>query len=217
MLLKIISCTMLTFLASSCTTNSKASFILSKANSVAFIFLLKVSLHSFTFPFFEGSEAFLHHWFGAFHVLHVFSDWQSLLPLALYSCLLLFFSQLSKPLHYGSFLENIRTYGSFPIIFHILPRYVFFLHYLSRHCTFVSVFLLLPVRKLSNHIWHKLVVYDSVTFINYHRSQLPVAEGLFAALIVTTKQRLLRNAYRARNENLLSSISSCSVLFAPLA
>ena len=40
-----------------------------------------------------------------------------------------------------------------------------------------------------------------ITFMNHHRSQLQVAERLLAALIVATKQRLLRNAYRARYEN----------------
>ena len=46
------------------------------------------------------------------------------------SCLLFFVSQLSKPLYSASFLEKVfhipRKYGSFPIIFHILPRYAFF-------------------------------------------------------------------------------------------
>ena len=32
-----------------------------------------------------------------------------------------------------------------------------------------------------------------ISFINHHRRQLPVAEGLFAALIVATKHQLLRN------------------------
>ena len=39
-----------------------------------------------------------------------------------------------------------------------------------------------------------------ISFIDQHRSQLPVAEGLLAALIVTTKQRLLWNAHRTRYE-----------------
>ena len=45
---------------------------------------------------------------------------------------------------------------------------------------------------------HRRVCF--ITFINHHRSQLPVTEGLLAALIVTTKQRPLRNAQRARYE-----------------
>ena len=45
-LLIMISCTVLGFLASSCATCSKASFTLSKANSVAFTSVLKMLLYS---------------------------------------------------------------------------------------------------------------------------------------------------------------------------
>ena len=53
-----------------------------------------------------------------------------------------------------------RTYGSFPIILKILPRYAFF-STACLHCTFVSGFSPLAFRELLKHIWHKLVVYDS--------------------------------------------------------
>ena len=90
-LLGMISCTLLTFSGSSCAPFSKASFILSKAHSEAFIIFLKLSLYSSQFPFFRG-EAFLHFWFvairvmAAFHLLQLFSGWRFLLPLTSCSC-----------------------------------------------------------------------------------------------------------------------------------
>ena len=53
-----------------------------------------------------------------------------------------------------------RTYGSFPIILQILPRYAFF-STTCLHCTFVSGFSPFAFRELLKHFWHKLVVHDS--------------------------------------------------------
>ena len=65
---------------------------------------------------FQGSQAFLHHWFiairivTAFHLFQAFFGWYCLLPLTLYSCLLFFVSQLPKLLRLRSFTrENAPT------------------------------------------------------------------------------------------------------------
>ena len=90
-------------------------------------------------------------------------------------------------------------YCSFPINVHSLPRCAFFSTN-SYHCRFVNGLSPFACRDLLKHCWHKLVVYDSSPSFYHHRRKLPDAEGLFAAVIVTTKQRLLRNADRARYE-----------------
>ena len=57
-LLIMLSCTMLIFLASSCATCSKASLILSKAHSAASTSFLKVFLYSSQFPPFKAMKPF---------------------------------------------------------------------------------------------------------------------------------------------------------------
>ena len=114
----MISCTVLSFLASSCATCSKASFILSKAHSVAFTSALKVPLYSSQSPLFRAMKAFLHDWFvairimAAFHLFQVFFGWPFQLPLALSSCLFLFVSPFSKPSYSCSFLKKIFPHST---------------------------------------------------------------------------------------------------------
>ena len=84
-------------------------FILTKAQSEAFIFSLKVSSYSSHVSFFKAVGAFLHQRFvaicvmAAFHLLQVFSGWRLLLPLTLYSRLPFLIGQLSKFLCLRSF------------------------------------------------------------------------------------------------------------------
>ena len=92
--------------------------ILSKAHSVAFTSALKILLYSFQSTF-QGGEAFLHHLFRAISVittlyfLQVFFGWRFQLPLALYTCLLFFFSQFSKLSYSCSFLEKILPHSTY--------------------------------------------------------------------------------------------------------
>ena len=95
---------------------------------------------------FQGGEAFLHHSFraicimAAFHLLQVSSGWRLQLPLTLYSCLLCFFNQHSKPLCSVSFLEKVFLHLTYILFFHGTP---FFLHNLSAlHICQWSLFLL---------------------------------------------------------------------------
>ena len=141
---------------------------------------------------------------AAFHLVQVFSGWRFLLPLTLYSCLHFFLSQLSKPFVLCFFLgESIPTSDEHMVL---CPSFSTFFHdtpsspqpVSTAHFSVVFSFCL--QRIVETHLAHVGPV-RFFTFINYHRSQLPIAEGLFAALVVTTKQQLLRNAYRARYEN----------------
>ena len=132
-LLSTISFTMLIFSVSSCATNSNASFILSKVHSKAFIFPEGVFIF-FPCSSLQGGEAFQQIG-SAFHLLQVFSGWRFLLPVTLYSCTLFFFSQLPN-LSQENCSHIPRRYGSFSIIFNILPRYEFF-STTCLHCTYV--------------------------------------------------------------------------------
>ena len=159
---------MLIFPASSyATTNSKASFNLPKAHSEVIIFFQKVSLNSSHVPFFKAVKP-LHHWFvanrmmAALHLFKVLFGWRFLLPLTLHSFSSstssrnLFTLLLSRKKHY----HIPRTHGSFPIIFHILPRYAS-LSTTCLHCTFVSCFSPYACKCLLKHHRHRLVVYAS--------------------------------------------------------
>ena len=134
------------------------------------------------------------------------------LPLTPYSCLPFFFGLLSRYLctqylSWQKYSHISRTYCSFPIIFQSLPRCAFAPRTLSTanlSAPFAS-----DTRELLRHFWHKLVVYDSFTFLNHHRRQLPEAEDLFAALVVTAKPHFMRVA----NCTCFLHSSSSSALF----
>ena len=97
----MISWTVLSFLASSLATFSKASFVLSKHHSVTFTSFLEVFLYSSHSPLSNENRGMPHHSvraisiIAAFHLLQVLSGWRFLVPLAQCSCLPFFFSFLS--------------------------------------------------------------------------------------------------------------------------
>ena len=130
-LLITIFCTMLNFPASSCATCSNAS------SCRGFHFFPESVFIFFPVSTVQGGEAFLHYSVRAIRVMAAFHGWRFQLPMTLYSRLLFFFSQLSKPLYSVSFLEKVFPHQ-------ILPRYAFF-STTCLHCTFVSGFLLLPL------------------------------------------------------------------------
>ena len=107
---------------SSCATNSKAFFIMSKAHSEAFIFFLKVSLYSSHVPFFKAVKPF-----------YSISLVPNILWLVIPAATDLVFlpaplpAETSSPsiFHQRKCSHVPRRYGSFSMIFHL-------------HCTFDS-------------------------------------------------------------------------------
>ena len=174
---------MLIFLASSCAACSKASLILSKPHSVAFTFFLTV------FP--------NHHLSGRWSLSSSFFPCNpchgsiSLAPSILWLAIpaatdpVFLLAFLLRPaletflLCFLSWTKYSHIYGSFTIILQILPRYASFSH-----------------NPFPLHM-SKLVVYDSSSSLITTEAKLPVAEGLLAALLVTTKHNLLRNTDRS--------------------
>ena len=121
----MISWTVLSFLASSFATFSKASFILSKVHSETFTSFLKSVLIFFPLSTFQGEKALLHHSVRAISVIAAFHLLQGTqLPLTLYSCLPFFFS-LSKPFYSCSFLgKNMHLFPSPSTAFHDEPFFL---------------------------------------------------------------------------------------------
>ena len=122
------------------------------------------------------------------------------MPLTLDSCLLFFVGQPSKPLDPASFLEKIFPHptqmwfcphrcphsSSIRLLFHHLPP----LHICQWFFSFcLQVFIETLLMQVGRMCF--------ISFIHHCRRQLPIAEGLFVALFVTTKQGLWRNAHRA--------------------
>ena len=91
-----------------------------------------------------------------------------------------------------------------PFIFHILPRYAFF-STSSLHCTFVSGFFSFCLQVFIETLLTQVGRVCFITFIQHHRRQLPIAEGLVAALVVTTKQRVLAEHSPRLGTKVLSS------------
>ena len=177
----MISCTMLTFLASSCATNAKASLIFSKAHSVSTHFSSESIFIFFPISIFQAVKAFF-----------------ILLPRTLYSCLLFFVSQLSKPLYSVSFLEKvflhlpyIVLFPSFSKSFHGTPSFP--PPASIAHLTMVFSFCLQGfVETLLAQVGRVFFI----TFMNHHRRQLSVADRLLAALLATAKQHFMRDPNR---------------------
>ena len=122
------SCTMLSFLASSC-AHLKSPFR-------GFYFTSENAFVFFSISTFQGDKAPHHHSgratsvIAAFYLLKVLFGWRFQLPLTLYSCLLFFCRLLSKPLYSLSFFgTNIPTFLAcivlFPSFFQSLPRCAF--------------------------------------------------------------------------------------------
>ena len=189
---------MLIFSVSSCTTHSNASFILSKAHSEPVTSFLKVFWYSSHGPFFQSVKPL-------FIIDSLQSvSWQHLTcskyfltdeSCCHWPCIHVCFSSSASCRNFFAFdlsqdkSSHIpRRYGSFSIIFYILHRYAFFS---CLHCTFVSGSSSFACKCLLKHFWPQVGRECFITFINHYRRQLPMAEGLFAALLVTAKQGAL--------------------------
>ena len=141
---------------------------------------------------------------AAFHLLQVFSGWRLQLPLTFYSCLLFFVGQLPKLLCLRSFTGEMIPHPTQIWLFphhvpHSSPVRLLFHHLPPLHIWqwFFSFCLQVFLETLLTQVGRVCFI----AFIHHYRRQLPVAGGLFTALSVTTKQRLLRNACRPRYEN----------------
>ena len=143
---------------------------------------------------------------AAFHLLQVLFGWRFLLPLTLHSCPLFFDSQLSKPLYSASFLEKVFPH----------PENIWFFSHHSPNPSTSRLFLhnLSPLPICHRFFSFCLQVFVETfltqvgricfnSFINHHRSQLPIAECLFAALIVTTVAEHLPRSVRKTSLPLL--------------
>ena len=116
---------------------------------------------------------------AALHLFKVLFGWRFLLPLTLHSCLLLFIGQFSKPLYFGRKYSHIPgTHGSFPIIFHIFPRYAF-LSTTCLHCTFCQLLFSLCLQVFVETPQTQVGRVCFIAFIKHNRRQLPVAQGFF--------------------------------------
>ena len=144
-LLIMVSCTMLMFLASSCATCSKASLILSKATSVAFRSFMRVFFLYFPSLHLPGRRSLSSSFFPCKPCHGSISLAPSILWLAipaatdLVFCLLFFFSLLSKEEVFPN-----PTYTWFSSHHSPNPSTVRFFPTTCLHCTLVSVFLLMP-------------------------------------------------------------------------
>ena len=152
------------------------------------------------FPIFilQGGEAFLHHFFVAIRVMAAF------LPLTLYSCLL----------HSASFLEKVFPHPTQNTV--LSPSFSTSLRdtpsipppVSSAHLTaFFSFCLQVFLETLLTQVGRICFI----SFINHHRRQLPIAEGLLAALM-SQRNKGFCGTLTALGTKVLSSSSSCSVL-----
>ena len=132
----MLSWTMLSFLASSFATFSKASFILSKVHSAAFTSVLKVLLYSPQSPSFQRKERLFHHSVSTISIIAALHLLQALLAgdsCCYWPCILAchYFPPSSRNLFTLNLSQQeyshiSRMYCPFPIIFHNLPRSALF-------------------------------------------------------------------------------------------
>ena len=168
-LLNIPSCTVLSFLASSFATFSKASCSLPKAHSGAFAWTLKIPLYSSQSPPFNARKA-------RFIILRVQSVSLQHFTCSKYSlagdsrchrpCIPSCFSFSASSRNFFTFdlSQVLPTFlvctGLSPCILHNLPRCALF-STTAFHCHFVNGVSPIATRILLSHYWHTLVMYDS--------------------------------------------------------
>ena len=153
----MISWTVLSFLASSFATFSKAAFILSKTHSVTFTSFLEVLLYSSHSPLFNAkkpcfiilcvqSVSLQHFTCSKYSLTGNFCCHWPYIPACLYfsaSSQNLFTCRLS----WQTYSPISRMYCSFHIIFHSLPRCVFFFTN-SYHCSLCQWFVSFCLQRL---------------------------------------------------------------------
>ena len=156
------------FLASSCATCSKASSILSNVQFRVFYFSPENA-----FVFFPVNVITMLYLLQVFMAVNSSCHWP-FIP-ACFSSSARYRNRLAHALSWRKYSHIPRTYGSFPIIVQILPRYAFF-STTCLHCPFVSGFFSFCLHSIVEALLEQVGRVRFLTLINHHRRQLPVAE-----------------------------------------